>query len=347
MTPLPASFQGTKGKAGQTFLTIKSVNRASISCHGPGFVFMRVAKFLMPVLAALAAAGCARQQQSYYVIDPATGQPVPVVQQYYSAPRYAQAGYAQPAPQYAKAGGRGLYSSPQVAQQAYAQSSYAPPAYQPPAPQPQYAPSTGRGLYNLQSSYGQPRYAPQPYQSYVLQYHPPAATGGPYVPAPYGYAYAPSGYQRGYTLDSGDKLRVVVFGQEGISGSYTVDAGGNVSLPLVGTVPARGFTTQQLAREITERLKQGYVREPHVTVTIDAYRPFFILGEVTTPGQYPFVPNMTVENAVAVAGGFSPRAQKQTVEITRNTNGQRFTGDVPLNYPMRPGDTIVVKERWF
>ncbi len=149
------------------------------------------------------------------------------------------------------------------------------------------------------------------------------------------------------TLDSGDKLRVVVFGQEGISGSYLVDAGRNVSLPLIGTVPARGATTQALARLITGRLKQGYVREPHVTVTIEGYRPFFILGEVTTPGQYPYVPNMTVKSAIAVAGGFSPRAKKDKVEITRNTGDQSFTGNVPLNYSLRPGDTVVVKERWF
>jgi polysaccharide export outer membrane protein len=110
--------------------------------------------------------------------------------------------------------------------------------------------------------------------------------------------------------------------------------GGNVNLPLVGAVPARGFGTQALAKMIGERLKQGYVREPHVTVSIEAYRPFFILGEVTTPGQYPYVPNMTAENAVAVAGGFSPRAKKQTVELTRNAYGQRFTSEVQLNYPL-------------
>ncbi len=171
--------------------------------------------------------------------------------------------------------------------------------------------------------------------------------GGPYQPAPYGYAYAQPGYQQPYTLDAGDKLRVSVFGQEGISGSYMVDAGGNVNLPLVGAVPARGYTTQALAKMIGERLKQGYVREPHVTVAIESYRPFFIMGEVTTPGQYAYVPNMTAENAVAVAGGFSPRAKKQTVELTRNANGQRFSGEVPLNYPLQPGDTVVVKERWF
>lgn len=175
------------------------------------------------------------------------------------------------------------------------------------------------------------------------------AAGGPYDAAPHGdaYAYAPANHSQGYTLDAGDKLRVVVFGQEGISGTYLIDAGGNVGLPLVGTVPARGLTTQQLAKSITTRLKRGYVREPHVTVTIEGYRPFFILGEVTTPGQYPFVPNMTVEIAIAVAGGFSPRASKGTVELTRVAGGQRITRDVPMNYPVRPGDTVVVKERWF
>lgn len=318
---------------------------------------MRVARLMVPILVALLAAACARQQASYYVLDPSTGQPVAVVGQYqYGEPQYGQAGYqaGYSPPVYAQADGRGLFN----AQQGYAQPYYA-QSYQAPVAPPQYAAPSGRGLFNSRRSYVQPQYVPPqyappqyaqpsyPYQSYVLQYRPPAAAAAPYQPAPYGYAYAAPGSQEGYTLDSGDKLRVVVFGQEGISGSYLVDAGGNVSLPLVGTVPARGFTTQQLATGIADRLKHGYVREPHVTVTIEAYRPFFILGEVTTPGQYPFVPNMTVENAIAVAGGFSPRAQKRTVEITRNGGGQRFTGDVPLNYPMRPGDTVVVKERWF
>jgi polysaccharide export outer membrane protein len=301
------------------------------------------------LLVALAAAGCARQQQTYYIIDPQTGQPVPVVRQYTGPEQYVQAQYgqAQPAaqPQYAQ-NGRGFFNSSQP-------SYYAQPQYgyqQPPPPAPQYAPppSSGRGLF------GSGRNAPPPYaqpysqQSYVLQYQPPPAVGGPYQAPPYGYASATPGYQPAYTLDAGDKLRVSVFGQEGISGSYLIDAGGNVNLPLVGGVPARGFTTEQLAGIIAERLKQGYVREPHVTVSIDTYRPFFIMGEVTTPGQYPYVPNMTVENAVAIGGGFSPRAKKGTVEVTRvAANGQRFIGEVPLNYPLQPGDTVVVKERWF
>jgi polysaccharide export outer membrane protein len=139
----------------------------------------------------------------------------------------------------------------------------------------------------------------------------------------------------------------VVFGQDGISNSYTVDAGGNINLPLVGIVPARGYGTQQLSQMIAERLKQGYVREPHVSVEVEAYRPFFILGEVTNPGQYPYVANMTAETAVAIAGGFAPRAQKGKVELTRNAPGQQMHGDVPLGFPLRPGDTVVVKERWF
>ncbi len=309
---------------------------------------MRVGRFIVSIALVLAAAGCARQQQAYYIIDPQTGQPVPVVQRYDQSAyqTYAQQPYGQAQP--AQTSSRGLFSSPQAAQQAYAPPyarSY--PGYQP-APQPHYAEPSGRGLFNSRSTSAQTQYAqPYPPQSYVLQYQPPQAVGGPYAAAPYGYAYAPANVEPGYTLDSGDKLRVVVFGQEGISGTYMVDAGGNVSLPLVGTVPARGATTQKLAQIIAERLKQGYVREPHVTVTIEGYRPFFILGEVTTPGQYAYVPNMTVENAVAVAGGFSPRAKKDNVELTRNTGAQRFTGDVPMNYPLRPGDTVVVKERWF
>src|SRR5450759_439057 len=200
----------------------------------------------------------------------------------------------------------------------------------------------GRGLFNLRPSAPQ-AYSQQPVQQpYVLQY----GAGGPYMAAPDSYASA-SPYQQPSTLDAGDKLRIVVFGQDGISNAYIVDAGGNVNLPLIGTVPARGSSTQQLSQKIAERLKQGYVREPHVTVEVETYRPFFILGEVTTPGQYPYVADMTVEKAVAIAGGFAPRAFKQTVELTHNAQGQQIKTDVPLGYPVRPGDTVLVKERWF
>jgi polysaccharide export outer membrane protein len=317
-------------------------------------------------LIALALAGCMHQQQSYYIVDPATGQPVPVVQQYqqpqYGA-GYASQAYQQPAPQYAD-GSRGLFSSsPATAQQSYAQSYSAPTYTRPPsAAQPQYAQQaaasdSNRGLFTSRSTaapaYAAPAYPQQTYaatayppQTYAAQ--PAYAAPKRYAAPTQSYAYAaPAAAQPAYTLDSGDKLRVVVFGQDGITNSYIVGADGNVNLPLVGAVPARGFTTAQLSQMISERLKQGYVREPHVSVEVETYRPFFILGEVTTPGQYPYVANMTAETAIAIAGGFSPRADKRTVELTRNVPGQTFKGDVPLSYPIRPGDTIQVKERWF
>ena len=172
------------------------------------------------------------------------------------------------------------------------------------------------------------------------------AVGGPYIMAG-DYAAIPVAHQPPYTLDSGDKLRVVVFGQSGISNIYIVDAAGNISLPLIGSVPARGLTSEQLSQKIAARLKQGYVREPHVSVEIETNRPFFILGEVTTPGQYPYVPNMTAETAVAIAGGFSPRALKEQVELTRIAQGQQIHITVPLGTLLRPGDTVMVKERWF
>jgi polysaccharide export outer membrane protein len=379
---------------------------------------MRGARILLPIALALAAAACARQQPASYVFDPATGHYVPVVQQY-SQPAYGQAyaqqtysrqAYAQPAyaPQASPSSSRrGLFDSPQAAQQATAPPRTATQAYarattqprtatqayarattQPraatqacaqAAAQPRYAPRTyaqpqvargftqssilqpqpasggTRGLFDFQGGTSVPgtsAYAaaqPAAPRGSVYQYRPPAAVAYAAKPAGYnyGYGYAPSHSEQPYTLGPGDKLRVTVFGQSGIGGSYLVDAGGNVSLPLVGTVSARGLTTAQLANAIADRLKQGYVREPHVTVSVASYRPFFILGEVTNPGQYPYVPNMTAESAIAIAGGFTPRAKKKEVELTRNARGQRFTGDVPLNYPLRPGDTVVVKERWF
>jgi polysaccharide biosynthesis/export protein len=150
-----------------------------------------------------------------------------------------------------------------------------------------------------------------------------------------------------YMLDSGDKLRVVVFGQEGLSNSYSVDAAGNITMPLIGPVGARGRTTMALSRAVSDKLRNGYVREPHVAVEIEAYRPFFILGEVTAPGQYPYVAAMTAETAIAIAGGFTPRAEKHNVELSRVNEGQLHRGKVPLAFQIRPGDTILVGERWF
>lgn len=150
-----------------------------------------------------------------------------------------------------------------------------------------------------------------------------------------------------YLLDSGDRLRVVVFGQDGLSNSYFVDAAGNITMPLIGAVAARGTSTAELARSIGARLRNGFIREPHVAIEVESYRPFFILGEVTFPGQYPYVPNMTVETAVAIAGGFTPRAHRREAKLARSQDGQAYRMAVPPTYPVRPGDTITIDERWF
>ncbi|MDP3693472.1 polysaccharide biosynthesis/export family protein [Bradyrhizobium sp.] len=169
------------------------------------------------------------------------------------------------------------------------------------------------------------------------------------APAPVAVAYAatPVGYDTAYRLDAGDRLRVVVYGQEGLTNTYAIDAGGSITMPLIGSVPARGQTPAGLAAAITAKLRDGFIREPSVAVEIEAYRPFFILGEVAAPGQYPYVPNMTVESAVAIAGGFSPRALRDRVTITRNDPAGSMRVIVPLGTALSPGDTVLVGERWF
>ena len=121
---------------------------------------------------------------------------------------------------------------------------------------------------------------------------------------------------RPYLLDSGDRLRVTVFEQEGLTNVYSVDQAGYISFPLVGAVPARGHTTGQLEGAIAERLRAGYLRDPDVSVEVERYRPIFIMGEVGSAGQYTYVPGMTVHKAIASAGGFSPRAQQADVDVT-------------------------------
>jgi polysaccharide biosynthesis/export protein len=150
-----------------------------------------------------------------------------------------------------------------------------------------------------------------------------------------------------YHLDAGDKLRVVVYGQEGLTNTYAVSAGGSITMPLIGVVRARGRSTGGLAAEIAAKLRAGFIREPSVAVEIEAYRPFFILGEVAAPGQYPYVPNMTVESAVAIAGGFSPRARRDSVTVTHTDASGTGRYVVPPGSPISPGDTVLVGERWF
>jgi polysaccharide export outer membrane protein len=202
-------------------------------------------------------------------------------------------------------------------------------------------------------AYGQPYGAPQPVVVADNGGGAIAALSNSFASGPVPVAYAapmvaaPVRYDASYHLDAGDKLRVVVYGQEGLTNSYAIDAGGSITMPLIGAVPARGRTTAGLAGEIAARLRNGYIREPSVAVEIESYRPFFILGEVAAPGQYPYVPNMTVESAVAIAGGFSPRAKRDVVTVTHTEAGGSMRAVVPLGTPLAPGDTVFVAERWF
>jgi polysaccharide export outer membrane protein len=176
-----------------------------------------------------------------------------------------------------------------------------------------------------------------------------AAPSGSYAAVPVAYAAAPqpATYDASYRLDAGDKLRVVVYGQEGLTNSYAIDAGGAITIPLIGSVSARGRTPAGLAAEITGKLRNGFIRDPSVAVEIESYRPFFILGEVAAPGQYPYVPNMSVESAVAIAGGFSPRARRDRVTLTHIDGSGASRIVVPLGTALGPGDTVLVGERWF
>jgi polysaccharide export outer membrane protein len=150
-----------------------------------------------------------------------------------------------------------------------------------------------------------------------------------------------------YLLDTGDKLRVFVYGQPNLSRAYTVDHDGLITVPLIGDVRARGRSTREVEDVIRQRLGAEYVRDPEVTVDILQNRPFFIYGEVKTAGQYPFVSGMTVETAIAIAGGFSERASTRSFRITRRLNGFVDQLEAPGDYPLLPGDTVYVHERFF
>jgi len=282
---------------------------------------MRVIRTLMLVFGiAIAAGGCSQQPVLRYQMAAAPAQGIDNVI-YGGAPAYrtvaAPAYAAQP------------YAAPSYATQSYAAPAYATQAYAAAAPSYGVAPAPAYGTTgSIAVAGGYPGYY----------------AGGMTMAQPVAYAPPP---QPSYTLDSGDRLRVVVFGQDGLTNSYVVDASGQIAMPLIGIVPARGLTTDQLSQRIADMLRQGYVREPHVAVEVEAYRPFFILGEVTAPGQYPYTPNMTVETAVAIAGGFGPRGFHDYVIISRNFNGQPFRFQAPISTPIRPGDTVQVQERWF
>ena len=165
-----------------------------------------------------------------------------------------------------------------------------------------------------------------------------------YRPTPQAFHEALNGP---YRLDAGDRIRVTVFEQEALTNTYAVDQSGYIAFPLVGAVAARGATAQQMEALLAQKLQEGYLRNPDVSVEIDRYRPIFVMGEVGAAGQYSYVPGMTVQKAIAAAGGFSARANQTNVDITRQVNGEVITGRVVTSDPLMPGDTLYVRERLF
>ncbi|MDE2384218.1 MAG: polysaccharide export protein [Alphaproteobacteria bacterium] len=151
----------------------------------------------------------------------------------------------------------------------------------------------------------------------------------------------------GYRVGSGDKLQIRVAGEADLSGEFPVDASGAISLPYVQSVTVAGMTTPQIEAMIATRLRQGFLRDPQVSVQAVSLRPFFILGEVTTAGSYPYQAGLTVQQAIALAAGFGPRADKSIVLLTRRDARGTITTKVPLATQVFPGDIIYVRERWF
>ena len=148
-------------------------------------------------------------------------------------------------------------------------------------------------------------------------------------------------------LQPGDKIRITVYGEDNLSGNYQLDQSGQISLPLAGTITAQGLTQSELEQALTKKFRSQYLKDPKVTVTIATLQPYYIMGEVTKPGEYPYQSGLNVLTALAVAGGPTYRANRNTVQIQRR--GETTMHDYPISttVPILPGDVIKVPERYF
>ena len=152
----------------------------------------------------------------------------------------------------------------------------------------------------------------------------------------------------GYRLGAGDKVRIIVFGEDSLTGEYLVPGGaGKISFPLVGDITAGGLTVGELEKELVDALSDGFLKQPRVSIEVLEYRPFFILGEVMKPGEYPYTNGLTVLNAVATANGFTYRADTHKVYIKRATDTKEQQYQLTTSTPVEPGDTIRIGERFF
>lgn len=153
--------------------------------------------------------------------------------------------------------------------------------------------------------------------------------------------------RQAYKLGPGDKVRVTVFNEKDLSGDFDVSDQGLIALPLIGQVQVAGHTISDVESLITQKYGKDYLVDPHVTVEVLNYRPFFILGEVKNPGSYPYVSGMTVVNAVALAGGYTSRANKERIYIKHGNDQTAKEQQVQEDSPVSPGDIIRVPERFF
>jgi polysaccharide export outer membrane protein len=150
-----------------------------------------------------------------------------------------------------------------------------------------------------------------------------------------------------YRLGSGDKLAIKVFNQVDLTGEYTVDGEGQISMPLIGTVKLANMTLQELEEHLKKKLSPDFLLNPRITIQVLNYRPFYIIGEVNNPNSYPFVSGMTYLTAVAIAGGFTYRAKDQYVFVVRANDPKTKEVQVNIEDYVRPGDIIRVDERLF
>jgi polysaccharide export outer membrane protein len=283
------------------------------------------------------------------------------------APDYALQGYGSPyAPQ--------PYAQPQYAQPQYAQPQYAEPVTAAPA-QASSSPYTSAQRM-VQGLPAQPQYAPQPqYNPQPMPYQPapqqqprlaqPAAqAANPNLALPYSSGTTAYGaplprtiampqqqgaapVEGGYTLGPGDKVRITVFGETDLSGEYQLDGNGNFRMPLIGMTRATGYTAGGLEAALRAALVPNYLRDPRINVEITNYRPVYVVGAVQKPGQYSYVNNMTLLNAVALAGGFTSQSKESAVYVRHE--GETAEQQVETRMPLliRPGDTVRVDTTLF
>lgn len=151
---------------------------------------------------------------------------------------------------------------------------------------------------------------------------------------------------KNYKIGHQDVLQIVVYGEAELSGEYKVDPSGHITMPLVGTIEARNLSTHSLADHLHDAFADGFLINPDIQVSIATYRPFYILGEIRLPGEYPYSKPMTVRQAVAMAGGFTYRAQQKNMTKISNASDDR-NAIIDIDAMIMPGDTIIVKERFF